>query len=75
MKVNLSYLKGKKQTWELTSQGAWIEKKYDGRTMPFVSTGGSEHLFLGSSLQDKNDAMRKWFMLSDEEQLADSIGK
>jgi len=25
LRVNLSYLKGKKHTWELTSQGAWIQ--------------------------------------------------
>ena len=29
LKVNLSYVKGKKQTWELTEKGDWVSKAFD----------------------------------------------
>lgn len=57
IKVNLSYLKGKKQAWELTSQGGFVEKKVRGsRAFKNVEVlVNSSSLFHGNS-----DALLSW---------------
>jgi len=63
LKVNLSYLKGKRSTWELTSQGLWVNKSGDISTsLPPV---------LGRS---KSDVMMTWSLLtSDDERYSEAV--
>ena len=65
VKVNLSYLKGKKQAWELTNQGGFVEKKPRGRRA-FKNTEvlvNSSSLFHGSS-----DALMNWAQHTSEDE-------
>jgi hypothetical protein len=77
VKVNLSYLKGKRQTWELTSSG-WVEKGGgDGRfRVPLVDLSGRENLFGFSLLfHEKSEVMTKWSLLtSDDDREAEYNG-
>src|SRR3569623_1004126 len=76
VKVNLSYLKGKRQTWELTSSG-WVDKGGDGRyRVPLVDLSGGEGIFNFSLLfHEKSEVMVKWSLLtSDEDRESESIG-
>jgi hypothetical protein len=69
VKVNLSYLKGKKQTWELTSQGGFVEKKTGSKIKEImVSATSPFHV--------ESDALISWTQrTSDEELQSEGTGK
>jgi hypothetical protein len=80
VKVNLSYIKGKRhQSWELTSRG-WVDKGGDGDApyrVGLFDITGAERLFGNLSLlfHESSEAMLKWSLqTSDEERNFDSIG-
>lgn len=62
VKVNLSYLKGKKQAWELTTQGDWVEKRLEGvRSLPKVAKAVGERILSHQTLHnEKSDTFIKW---------------
>lgn len=77
MKINLSYLKGKRQTWELTSNG-WVEKGSEGTyRVRLVDLSGGERLFNFPLLfHEKSEVMMKWSLLtSDDDREAESNGR
>lgn len=69
VKVNLSYLKGKKQGWELTSQGMWVEKQLDGGTRRLL--GSEVFTNPSSTFHDKSDSLLKWSLLASNEDAGD----
>ncbi|GKY92544.1 hypothetical protein MPSEU_000224700 [Mayamaea pseudoterrestris] len=72
VKVNLSYLKGKKQAWELTSQGGFVEKK-TRRRRAYKNT---EVLVNSSSLfHDSSDALMSWAQHTADDEQLDQKGK
>ena len=76
LKVNLSYLKGKKQTWELTSQGNWVIKRVDG-SHGLQNLAGSSGQFAGSSpFHVDSEAMTRWSQhTSDDEFQSENSSK
>jgi hypothetical protein len=70
LRINLSYLKGKKQSWELTSQGTWIDKRAGSHsTRAEISVVGA------SSFHEKSQALLRWSEhTSDEEFQSDARG-
>lgn len=79
VKVNLSYIKGKRQSWELTSRG-WVDKGGEGDTpysVRFVDLTGGERLFSNLSIlfHERSEAMLKWSLLtSDDDRESVSVG-
>lgn len=73
LKVNLSYLKGKKQSWELTSQGGWVEKRVSRTHFSNSSVVGDTVI---SMLREKVDIFTSWSHLTtDEDQDIEAVGK
>jgi hypothetical protein len=77
VKVNLSYLKGKRQSWELTS-GGWVDKGVEGDTpykVRLVDLTGGERLFGNLSLlfHERSESMMRWSLLTSDDELDDGL--
>lgn len=80
VKVNLSYVKGKRQSWELTS-GGWVDKGGEGDTpykVRLVDLTGGERLFGNLSLlfHERSESMMRWSLLTSDDDVDEgSIGE
>jgi hypothetical protein len=74
VKVNLSYIKGKKQSWELTDQGAKAIKNMEVKELPnlALAAGGIQ---LGTpSRGDQSEVFTRWSQHTYDEDLLDENG-
>jgi hypothetical protein len=78
VKINLSYLKGKRGNWELTEGGEFITKSIDGLTQNLpekvaIATGGLK-LGGGRKREAQSDMMAKWASYTHDEDLWTDAG-
>jgi hypothetical protein len=65
LKVNLSYVKGKKQTWELTDKGDWVSKTMDPTIQALSQTFGGD----GGEDGDPSEMFTRWSQHTYDEDL------
>jgi hypothetical protein len=77
VKVNLSYLKGKKQTWDYTNQGSWGEKGLeDVRNLPQTALALGERIInYRTHHHDKSDVFNRWSQQTYDEDRWAEYGK
>lgn len=77
VKVNLSYLKGKKQTWDYTNQGSWGEKGFDDvRNLPHTAFSlGEKIINYTTHHHDKSDIFNSWCQQTYDEDRWAEYGK
>jgi hypothetical protein len=77
VKVNLSYLKGKKQTWDYTNQNSWGEKGFDDvRNLPQTALAlGEKIINYTTHHHDKSDVFNSWSQQTYDEDRWAEYGK
>jgi hypothetical protein len=76
VKVNLSYVKGKKQSYELTDKGAKALKNLEVRELPNLALAATGAPLAGSAQRgDQSEVFIKWSQHTYDEDLLDNGGK
>lgn len=78
IKINLSYIKGKKQTWETDEPAAWVMKTMEGAsTLPEAALLAAGGILLGGTFQansSQSEAFLKWSQNTYDDDLWDETG-
>jgi hypothetical protein len=79
VKINLSYLKGKRGNWELTEGGEFITKSIDGLTQglpeKMAITAGGLRLAVGRKRESQSEVLAKWALYTHDEDLWTDSGE
>ena len=74
VKVNLSYIKGKKQNWELTDQGARALKNLEMKELPHLAIQHAQMQIDPSSSTDQSEVFLRWSQHTFDEDLVSQGG-